>query len=104
MTHVAPLRPYKNWGDALRAQRVADDRFGDAVTAERARAGKWVVQYFIRRHGAVFVMERRVIGLREFDQDVETFSIEEARAGIPCDFIRLPRRHNDTDDLVEVYG
>lgn len=104
MTHVEALKPHTSFGDALRAQRVRDDRFGDPFTAARARAGKWMVRYFIRSCGAGFVVQRRVVGLCDVDQDVLASSLEAARAMVPFDFIALPRWPNDANDVVEIYG
>lgn len=105
---VAALRPLTYFGDALQKQRLVApttpaDRL-DKDRAARARAGRWTVNYFIRSAGGRFVVQYRVMGLREFDQDFIVGSLEEARALVPCDFIPLPPWPNDEDDVVEVYG
>lgn len=108
MMDVAPLRSLTYFGDGLQKQRLVvanatTDRL-DKDRAARARIGKWTVNYFIRSTGERFAVQRRVMGLREFDQDFIVWSLEEARALVPCDFIPLPPWPNDQDDVVEIYG
>lgn len=77
--------------------------YGEYLAGVRATNGKGMVRYVIAEREPAFVVQRRVLGIPEFDQDVGAHSLEEARAQVPCDFIKTGRRHSDPSDVVEMW-
>lgn len=76
--------------------------YGEYLAGIRATSGQGMVRYVIAAREPGFVLQRRVLGIPQFDTNIGALSLEDARAQVPCDFIKTGPWPSDPSDVVEM--